>query len=167
MKDERRTCFRILSSTRSIKASGHGSISGALLSVTHTRVNSCRSRVSRGNAWLSTSAKISSISIENMLFSHYYTLRSPIESFIAYTVRVVEWTVPQRNWISASRSFWHALQLGQQSIGNISTSIIHTFTGLTFSRLSLQGMSKIMMCCFICGKEYLHKAERQMHSFAR
>ena len=58
------TCLLILSRIRSIKAFGHGSISGALRSVTHARVSSCRSRVSRGMAWLSTSAKMSSISIE-------------------------------------------------------------------------------------------------------
>lgn len=61
----RQTCLRILSRIRSIKASGHGSISGALRSVTHARVSSCKSRVSRGTAWLSTSAKMSSISIES------------------------------------------------------------------------------------------------------
>lgn len=61
----RHACLRILSRIRSIKASGHGSISGALRSVTHARVRSCRSRVSRGAAWLSTSAKMSSISIES------------------------------------------------------------------------------------------------------
>ena len=66
----RHTCLWILSKTRSIKASGHGSISGALRSVTHARVSSCRSRVSRGTAWLSTSAKISSMSIE-LLFIHH------------------------------------------------------------------------------------------------
>ena len=60
----RHTCLRILSKIRSIKASGHGSISGALRSVTHARVSSCRSRVSRGTAWLSTSAKMSSMSIK-------------------------------------------------------------------------------------------------------
>ena len=59
------TCLRILSRVRSIKASGHGSISGALRSVTHALVSSCRSRVSRGTALLSTSAKMSSISIES------------------------------------------------------------------------------------------------------
>ena len=57
------TCFRMRSSTRSINASGHGSISGALLSVTQARVNSCRSRVSCGIALPSTSAKMSSMSI--------------------------------------------------------------------------------------------------------
>ena len=59
------TCLRILSRVRSIKASGHGSISGALRSVTHALVSSCRSRVSEGTALLSTSAKMSSISIES------------------------------------------------------------------------------------------------------
>ena len=58
------TCLRILSRTRSISALGHGSISGALLSATHARVSSCRSRVSWGIAWPSTSARISSMSID-------------------------------------------------------------------------------------------------------
>ena len=62
------TCLRILSKIRSINASGHGSNSGALRSVTHARVSSCRSRVSRGIASLSTSAKMSSMSIECAVF---------------------------------------------------------------------------------------------------
>ena len=74
-REGRHTCLRILSKTRSIKASGHGSISGALRSVTHARVISCRSRVSRGNAWLSTSAKMSSMSIE---FAVYPSLTGPL-----------------------------------------------------------------------------------------
>lgn len=59
------TCLRILSRIRSINASGHGNISGALRSVTHARVTSCRSRVSGGTAWSSTSAKMSSMSIDS------------------------------------------------------------------------------------------------------
>ena len=61
----RHACLRILSRIRSIKASGHGIISGALRSVTHARVKCCRSRVSLGTAWLSTSARMSSISIDS------------------------------------------------------------------------------------------------------
>ena len=60
-----------------MSALGHGSISGALLSVTHARVSSCRSRVSSGIAWPSTSARISSISIdgaESVELSQWFAL---------------------------------------------------------------------------------------------
>ena len=40
------TCLRILSSIRSINAWGQGKTSGAHLSITQTRVSSCKSRVS-------------------------------------------------------------------------------------------------------------------------
>ena len=96
----RHTCLRILSKTRSIKASGHGSISGALRSVTHARVRSCRSRVSRGTAWLSTSAKMSSMSIEFAVHpsltgplyqrSHYCTLSDLVNGSCYHFSKVVD-----------------------------------------------------------------------------
>lgn len=57
------TCLLILSSTLSIKASGHAKSSGATRSVTHARVNACKSRVSCGSEWAETSASRSSISM--------------------------------------------------------------------------------------------------------
>ena len=163
----RHACRRILSKTRSIKAFGHGSISGALRSVTHARVSSCRSRVSRGIAWLSTSAKMSSMSIEFAFhpsltgplyrISHYCTLSDLLSGNCCHKSKIIDCETVQLQ----CRGALTTLRTGAKQIaetislpkGYQSTEQACLNVGLILLKeVTSRVISKIIICCFIRGR---------------
>lgn len=65
------TCIRTLSITRSTSSVGYGDNSGAVRSLTHARVNACKSSVRCGTRGALTEARMSSMSIYAGSFSQF------------------------------------------------------------------------------------------------
>lgn len=154
---------------RSIKASGHGSNSGALRSETHARVSSCKSRVSRGIAWLSTSAKMSSISIESVFLPsltellnqqlHKHTLASMLRNWCRAKNGDSLTDLPRPSALTVLRI--DATETPKVFLLYQSTvKRLYKAKFLIYSRVSYQRLPKIMICLFfIGGGRYLDKVE--------